>query len=247
MRGATLIGNGIDVLHADRRDRQRPRHEERVLRQGRPAGPGRHRTADGADLGADRGRHRCLTRRDLEPPPQLRGRGGARGRRRRGRRLVRRTRSSAPCASTTERSRTSPRRASRASACACSARRSHRLRVRLRPQRGGPARPRRAPAAESAAVTEPDEHAGTAGALRRRADRRPARPPSFGEWTMERKRRAGARGRARRARARPARSRTSRTRSTRTAEARAALANSNGFCDIVRADPVLRVRVRVRG
>ena len=59
-------------------------------------------------------------------------------------------------------------------------------------------------------------------------------------------RRARAGGRAGGARARPARSATSRTPSTRTARRASALANSNGFCGVVRADAVLRVRLRVR-
>ena len=36
VRGATLIGNGLQALAADRRDRGRPRHRHRLLRQGGP-------------------------------------------------------------------------------------------------------------------------------------------------------------------------------------------------------------------
>ena len=37
VRGATLVGNGIEALARDRRHRRRPRDRHRLLRQGRPA------------------------------------------------------------------------------------------------------------------------------------------------------------------------------------------------------------------
>ena len=57
VRGATLVGNGLEALARDRRDRRRPRDRDRLLRQGRPAGAGRRRPAARADPRADRGRH----------------------------------------------------------------------------------------------------------------------------------------------------------------------------------------------
>ena len=49
-RGATLIGNCLDALRADRRRRRRLRDEDRLLRQGRPERPGRRRPGPRADL-----------------------------------------------------------------------------------------------------------------------------------------------------------------------------------------------------
>ena len=54
-RGATLIGNCLDALARDRRRRRRLRDEDRLLRQGRPARPGRHRPGPRADPRADGG------------------------------------------------------------------------------------------------------------------------------------------------------------------------------------------------
>ena len=45
VRGATLIGNGLEALARDRRDRRRPRDRQRLLRQGRPARAGRRRAS----------------------------------------------------------------------------------------------------------------------------------------------------------------------------------------------------------
>ena len=56
VRGATLVGNGIEALRRDRRHRRRPRDRERLLRQGRAVGAGRRRPAARAHQGADRGR-----------------------------------------------------------------------------------------------------------------------------------------------------------------------------------------------
>ena len=38
VRGATLVGNGLEALRGDRRHRRRPRDRDRLLRQGRPDG-----------------------------------------------------------------------------------------------------------------------------------------------------------------------------------------------------------------
>ena len=38
VRGATLVGNGLEALRGDRRHRRRPRHRDRLLREGRPDG-----------------------------------------------------------------------------------------------------------------------------------------------------------------------------------------------------------------
>ncbi len=66
VKGATLIGNGPDVLTTRLDDRQRPgaRPGRRHLRQGRPERAGRRRPADPAHRRPDRGRH-VLSRRIL--------------------------------------------------------------------------------------------------------------------------------------------------------------------------------------
>ncbi len=60
VKGATLIGNGPDVLHARQHGGQRSeaRRRRRHLRQGRPVGSGRSRPTHPAHRCADRGRHR---------------------------------------------------------------------------------------------------------------------------------------------------------------------------------------------
>ena len=63
VRGATLVGNGLEALRRDRRDRRRPRHRHRLLRQGRPDGARRRRPAARAHPRADRGRHRRVSAR----------------------------------------------------------------------------------------------------------------------------------------------------------------------------------------
>ena len=72
-RGATLIGNCLHALDAYRRGRQRLRDEDRLLRQGRPDGAGRHRPGARPDQGHHRRRYRRYER------------GGPRGRRAPGR------------------------------------------------------------------------------------------------------------------------------------------------------------------
>ena len=57
VRGATLIGNGLQALARDRRDRGRPRHRHRLLRQGGPVGARGRGPAARADPRAHRGRH----------------------------------------------------------------------------------------------------------------------------------------------------------------------------------------------
>ena len=58
VRGATLVGNGPEVLRTDRPRRLGPRLRAGHLRQGRPGGAGLGRPADAPHPGADRGRHR---------------------------------------------------------------------------------------------------------------------------------------------------------------------------------------------
>ena len=48
LRGATLVGNGIDILMQHRHDRRRLRRQDRRLRQGRPGRAGRHRPGHAA-------------------------------------------------------------------------------------------------------------------------------------------------------------------------------------------------------
>ena len=58
VRAAQLIGNGPEVLRAGRRGRQRLRHLDRHVRQGRPERAGLVGAADPARARADRRRHR---------------------------------------------------------------------------------------------------------------------------------------------------------------------------------------------
>ena len=61
VRGATLIGNGIEVLsRIDAVGNDLAMKSGFCGKDGQQV-PGRDRAADGADLGADRRRHRCLT------------------------------------------------------------------------------------------------------------------------------------------------------------------------------------------
>ena len=148
---------------ADRRRRRRLRDEDGLLRQGRPARPGRHRPGPRADLRADRRRARrsderratCsgLAERAVEAAV------AARRRRRRG--LRARTRSAARSGSSTARSRASPRRASGASGSRLD-RRPRRLRLRDRPRATRALRAIAADAVEAARVADPDEFAARA-------------------------------------------------------------------------------------
>ena len=188
VRGATLIGNGIEALAGDRRDRRRPGHRHGLLRQGRPA---RAPPASASRTCASARAHGRRARR-RERPRRPRGRRAPRGRRRAGRRRGRRrglgrALDRAPDPRLRRQRREPDRRHERRRRRPRVHRRPGRLRVRHRHERRRACASSAAAAHAAAAIADADEYAGLPDDVGRDRRSRASRSPELAGWSTEQK------------------------------------------------------------